>query len=143
MRKPLFAALLALPVLMLSGPSSATDNCDPIKAQIEAKMRAGGLSNFSLVTVELGTSRSGRVVGTCGMGSRQIVYLPSVALGDAASGVLSPASPAPRRAAARENPADKIPTECKDGSVVVGPDCDNPRAVRMSKAHIEKAASAP
>lgn len=139
MRQPLFTALFALPLSMLSGPSPAADNCDPIKAQIEARMRAGGLSNFTLVTVELSTARSGRVVGTCGMGSRQIVYLPGVALGDADGAITA----APRRAAARENPADKIPTECKDGSVVVGPDCDNPRAVRMSKAHIEKAASAP
>ena len=165
LRLPLRWPVLAL--LLFAGAVHA-DNCDPIKAQIDAKMRAGGLVNFTLVTVEAGTATTGRVVGTCGMGSRRIVYLAGVVMGDAASGALGPAQPQPTspspqsspspspartpvtaalppsaRASERDSPADKIPTECKDGSVVVGPDCGNPRAVRMSRVLIEKAASAP
>jgi hypothetical protein len=38
---------------------------------------------------------------------------------------------------------DRIPTECKDGSVVLGPDCDDPAAVRMSADEIARSVASP
>lgn len=118
----------------------ATDNCAPIRQQIEARFRAGGVQPV-LVVADAGSPPAGRVVGTCGNGRRQIVRLGQVPV--PATAQATPAtSPAPptERPAERE-PADKIPTECKDGSIVIGPNCDDPRAVRMTSA--ELAASLP
>ncbi len=103
--------LAALLLLLASGVSHA-DNCESIAAQIEARMRTGGLAP-NLVTLDKGATIGGRVVGSCASGSKQIVQLP----GSAASGL---------RPALRPVPADNILTECKDGRVVRGPDCSRP-----------------
>jgi hypothetical protein len=155
MRRPFTSSLLLLPLSLAAqvptsqpsalppppAPAAATpaDNCGPIRQQIEARFRAGGVQP-ALAVVAMG--ESGRVVGTCGGGRRQIVLLGQVPLaaGAAATPVAVERSPrtaerAPDRAPQRE-PADKIPTECKDGSIVIGPDCDDPRAVRMTSAEL-------
>lgn len=81
-------------------------------------------------------------MGSCANGTRRIVLL--AADRPAASPAKDPA-PADRpevAAAPEQAPAappaanDGIPTECKDGSIVIGPDCNNPRAVRMTSSEI-------
>lgn len=114
------------------------DNCGAIRLQIEARMRAGGIAQPALAVVEAGVARGMRVVGSCGNGRRQIVYLGNGGA-VANAGVERSAAQATEQAAARApatTPADNIPTECKDGSVVIGPDCDDPRAVRMTAAEL-------
>lgn len=112
-------ALMALMALM-AGPAKAQaqQTCESISAHIETRMRGGGLNNFRLQTVDAAASASGRVVGTCGQGSRKIVYI-AAADGTAAS---APATPARPRTATR---ADDKPvlTECKDGTMAVGATC--------------------
>jgi hypothetical protein len=122
----------------------AADNCEPIRQQIEARFRAGGVQPVLVVT-EAGATVAGRVVGTCGSGRRQIVRLGQAPLATAAasapaerrvdSGPVRSGDQAAERAPERQ-PADKIPTECKDGSIVIGPNCDDPRAVRMTSAEL-------
>lgn len=98
-------ALLAL--LTLAGPPArAAGNCDTIRAQVEAKVRASGVTNFTLQVVDAQAKVAGKVVGSCDLGSRKIVY-----------------SQGPAATASPDKPRDeRILTECRDGSVTYG-DC--------------------
>lgn len=97
---------LAGPAAALVMPAAQALTCDELQAQIEAKLRAGGLKQVTVQTVEAASSAPGRVVGTCDRGARKILYR----TGDAGS------APAPTRNA-------PILTECKDGSVSMGGTC--------------------
>lgn len=102
---------LALAALTLSiGSATAqTDNCEPLRAQIEAKIRAAGVTSLSVTVVDAAASAPGRVVGSCDRGARKILYLQT------------PGQPGARpRPAARD---EALLTECKDGTVKVGGDC--------------------
>lgn len=151
--------LLMLPLaLAAQGPAAVpapattlppADNCGPIRQQIEQRFRAGGVQP-ALAVVDAGLGAGGRIVGTCGNGRRQIVLLGQAAVGsggdrpaarrtdaeDRAENRADRPVEAPAERPAEREPADKIPTECKDGSIVIGPHCDDPRAVRMTSAEL-------
>lgn len=110
--KPL---LVALPLLCTMVDCRA-ESCEVLKGQIEAKIRAGGVSQFSLTIVDAAAPASGRTVGTCGLGKQRIVY--SVAANEQAAPAPTPGSAARVPARPRN---DVIITECKDGSS--RPDC--------------------
>lgn len=60
-------ALLAAPVL-------AQASCDAVKSSIDAKIKAKGVSNYTLEVVDTGKAADGgKVVGQC-EGSKEIVY---------------------------------------------------------------------
>ena len=103
-------ALFFLP-LSLACSASHADNCDAIQAQVEAKIRASGVAQFTLTAMDQAASASGRVVGSCANGSRKIVYLAG------AKGAAAPAA-VPRKPA-----GEPILTECADGTVQLGGDC--------------------
>lgn len=103
--------LVAAALLISMADSRADDNCAAIRAGIEAKIRAGGTTNFSLTTVASDTHAAGKVVGSCDRGAKKIVYLQAAASSASASATATPR--------ARE----RIVTECRDGSVSVGGDC--------------------
>ena len=88
--KPVLVALLG------AGMSSAclAETCEVLKDQIDAKIRAGGVSSFSLRIVDAAEPASGRTVGTCGMGQKKIVYT-----------VAAAGSAAPARASERQLPS--------------------------------------
>jgi hypothetical protein len=86
----------------LVGSAVQAQDCETIRAQIESKIRANGVSQFSLQVVEQGATVRGKVVGSCGKGSRKIVYM---------------------QLAAGARRAEPLLTECKDGTVSVGGDC--------------------
>lgn len=95
--------LVLLPGLL--APAQAI-TCDELRDQIDAKLRAGGLTRYSLLVVDAGASApAGRVLGSCDRGARRILQLP----GGGAT-----------RPAARD---DAILTECRDGSVKMGGSC--------------------
>ena len=136
---PLAMVAQAQAQAQIQAPVAAADNCESIRQQIEGRFRAGGVQPV-LVVIDAGSTTAGRIVGTCGSGRRQIVRLSQAPMATTAatampiernvdSGSSRPADQAVERA-----PADKIPTECKDGSIVIGPRCDDPRAVRMTSA---------
>lgn len=106
MRTPLLAATLAF-----AAASSHANNCDTIRAGIEARIRAGGVAAFTLQTVPADARVAGKVVGSCDLGTKKIVYL--------AQGAASGPATAPRA-------DERILTECKDGSVSLGGDCRKP-----------------
>jgi Protein of unknown function (DUF1161) len=107
-----------LAALLLAGGAQAASNCDSIRDQIDAKIRAGGVSRFTLTVVDAGATAAGRNVGSCERGSRKIMYVqegkPAAA---AAASAASAAKPAHRRG------PDGVLTECKDGRVSLGGDC--------------------
>jgi hypothetical protein len=101
--------LVTVAVLAASPASYVTNNCDAIRAEIEAKVRASGVTNFALSVAEANAKVPGKVVGSCALGTKKIVYNRSS----------SAAASEPKAKAAEES----IITECKDGSVIVGGDC--------------------
>ena len=104
------ALLLGLGLgLGLASGAAMANNCDSIAAGIDSRLRAGGLSHYTLLVVDVAASAAGRVVGSCDRGSKKIVQV-----GGAASAA----------AGARPPSRDSgIITECKDGRVITQGDC--------------------
>ena len=101
---------LATLASLLASHAAQAGNCEAIRAQIEAKVRASGVREFALTIVEADAKGvAGKVVGSCDLGSKKIVYSPSASSG------ASPSRPRPVE--------ERIVTECKDGSVSLGGDC--------------------
>lgn len=99
-------------LLLLSASSVAhAAGCDAIRAQIETKIRGSGVTSFALSVVEADAKASGKVVGTCELGTKKIVYTTSAT---------TTARPPSRQT------EERILTECKDGSVSMGGDCKKP-----------------
>src|SRR5689334_21576125 len=96
MRRPLLAALLCAATAGAAHAQAAS--CEALRTQIDAKVRASGASGYTLAIVAADAKVAGKVVGSCELGTKKIVY----AAGRA------PAS-APQEA--------PILTECKDGTV--------------------------
>jgi len=97
-------------VLALSFAASTAAHaiaCDDLKAEIDRKIRAGGIPTFTLTVADAADALPGRVVGTCDNGSRKILYVPA----PGATTASRPASPRPL-----------VLTECKPG--FAGRDCD-------------------
>jgi hypothetical protein len=88
---------------------SQADNCETLRQQIETKIASSGVTKFSVTVVAADAAAEGKVVGSCALGSKKIVYARSTA--EAASAV----APKPARKA--------VITECKDGSTPVGGSC--------------------
>lgn len=103
--------LVAVAAALLAGSAGAAGNCEALRAEIEAKISAAGVTRFSVRTLEADAAAGGKVVGSCDLGSKKIVYETQA----------DPASGAPSPAARSRNPS--ILTECRDGSVSVGGDC--------------------
>ena len=99
--------VLTVAALFLASSASLANNCAAIRSQIESKIEASGVTNFSLSVVEAGASTTGRVVGTCDLGTKKIVY--------AVSSASASSSGKPK--------SQPILTECKDGSVSLGGEC--------------------
>lgn len=100
-----------IPLTFLAAASaSASTSCDTLRADIEARIAAAGVTRFSVTTLDAETSANGQVVGTCELGTKKIVYSRD------GSAVTSGDGPPPRKSA-------PMLTECRDGSVSVGGDC--------------------
>lgn len=83
--------------------TAAGENCEVLRSQIESRIAAAGVTRFSVRTVDADAAvDTGRVVGTCGRGSRKIVYETQTGPAPASSAVL---------------------TECRDGSTPAGGVC--------------------
>ena len=100
-------------LLLGSVASYANNNCESIRSQIDARVRAAGVTDFVLSVVEADAKTPGKVVGSCDLGTKKIVYnQPS-----------SSASASASTRAKAKTAEEPILTECKDGSVTVGGDC--------------------
>jgi len=92
-----------------AGAAAAAEPCEALRAQIEAKIAAAGVTRFTVTTVDAGAVAAGQVVGSCELGSKKIVYQREPGSGAGAA----PARPR----------GEPILTECKNGTVSVGGDC--------------------
>ncbi len=107
---PKLKSILGLVWPALACTAAQADNCEQFRWQIEAKIRASGGASATVVVAALAASTPGRVVGSCGKGTRKLVYTQG--------GPVAAGSPAAMR-----HRDDNVLTECKDGSVSVGGDC--------------------
>ena len=107
--KPWFIPL----ALALASAAHGAENCEALRAQIESKIAASGVTRFSVTTVDANAQAGGQVVGSCDLGSKKIVYQRE----DAPAAGAAPARPSAGPA------GEEILTECKDGTVSVGGDC--------------------
>jgi hypothetical protein len=107
MRLPLRFLLAFIACAAATAAHAQAGNCDAIRAGIDAKIRASGASGYALIVVDADAKVEGKVIGSCELGTKKIVY---------ATGTAATPAPAP---APREAP---MLTECKDGTVTLG-DC--------------------
>lgn len=100
MRKSIVLLVAAAPAA-----ASAAVTCEGIRADVEAKIRAAGVTAFSVTIVDAAASAPGRIVGSCERGTRKLMYV--------------------QGATARRAPAKAPPmlTECRDGSVITSGNC--------------------
>ena len=118
----LFPRCWLLPLICLAGAAHA-DNCEPIRAKIEAQIRDAGVARFSVTVVPKDRPVAGEVVGSCGNGQQKIVYTRGVGADVPAIPAPPTAQPGPVssppqvRPVRRPTPETEILTECRDGSV--------------------------
>ncbi|HXZ53571.1 MAG TPA: DUF1161 domain-containing protein [Burkholderiales bacterium] len=63
-------ALLTLAVT----PALARKDCNELKSEIDAKIKANGVQTYTLEIVPKDQEADGKVVGTCDGGTKKIVY---------------------------------------------------------------------
>lgn len=70
------AAILAtLAAALVTAPAVAqSKSCEELKGEIEAKIRQNGVAEFTLTVVDKDAAEDGKVVGTCGGGTKKIIY---------------------------------------------------------------------
>jgi len=69
----ILTAFLAL-ALATSPAISQVKPCEELKGEIEAKIKANGVTDFTLTIVDKDAAEDGKVVGTCDGGTKKIVY---------------------------------------------------------------------
>jgi hypothetical protein len=106
-------------VLLLACTSASAATCESVRLQIESKIKAAGVSQFSVTAAEASASAPGKVVGTCDQGRMKIMY---VRLTPASSGS-KPEPEATKRSAVATRGTGAVITECKDGSVTTSGNC--------------------
>lgn len=101
------------------------NNCEPLRLQIEQKIAANGVREFSVTVVDVEADAAGQVVGSCGQGRQKIMYVrgSNVApLPDRESAPL-PSITSNSNSNSISNSESGILTECKDGTVSMGGQC--------------------
>ncbi len=61
-------------VLLLATPAFAMKPCDELKSEIDAKLKAKGVANYTLEIVANADVKDQTVVGSCEGGTKKIVY---------------------------------------------------------------------
>ena len=66
--------LTAIAALALTATPALAKDCEELKGEIDAKIRANGVTEFTLSIVDKDAPEDGKVVGTCGGGTKKILY---------------------------------------------------------------------
>ena len=117
MTKPV---LFALASLLAGSATAAATNCDALRDQIDARISAAGVLRYSVTVVDAGDSAAGRVVGSCDLGKKKIVYRQETG---ADAPVAAPPAAAPQATRGGPARAEPVLTECREGYVAVGGNC--------------------
>jgi hypothetical protein len=67
-------ALVLLATLAVTPAFAQPKDCDELKAEIDAKITANGVSTFTTTIVDKDAAEDGKVVGTCENSTKKIVY---------------------------------------------------------------------
>lgn len=102
---------IAISALLTALPSLAL-TCDELRAEVETKIRSSGVAQFTISVADTDAVVPGKVVGSCDMGSKKLLYT-QVQVTDGAN--LAADLPAKKN--------DVMLTECKDGFVSVAGNC--------------------
>lgn len=70
----LMPAGATLLVLTTGSALAQAKDCEELKAEIEAKIKANGVAAYTLAIVDKDAPDDGKVVGTCGGGTKKILY---------------------------------------------------------------------
>ncbi|MEO8039648.1 MAG: DUF1161 domain-containing protein [Betaproteobacteria bacterium] len=65
---------VAIAVALAATPAFARKSCDELKTEIEAKLKAKGVSGYTLEVVAPEDVGDRKVVGSCDGGTKKIVY---------------------------------------------------------------------
>jgi hypothetical protein len=74
MGKLIVAALMSFGMVVSGAAFAQSRDCDELKAEIEAKIKKNGVDKFTLEVIDADKQADGKVVGTCGGGTKKIVY---------------------------------------------------------------------
>jgi hypothetical protein len=118
------ACLLTTAATVLLPQPTLANNCDSIRAGIESRIRAAGVSEFALTVVDAGAAAPGQIVGRCAQGSKQIMYVRGGGTGAGIGAAASDAAAVQKKTAAlpRAKGGPDI-VECRDGSTPVNGRC--------------------
>ena len=63
------------PLIVAAIPTAAlARDCNEVKAEIDAKIKAKGVMNYVLQIVDGSDAKEGKIVGNCDIGAKSIVY---------------------------------------------------------------------
>jgi hypothetical protein len=74
MKSPIFKIALFAVAFGLAASATAKTTCEELTTQIEAKIKAKGVKDFTLTTVDKDEKSDLKVVGTCDGGAKKILY---------------------------------------------------------------------
>ena len=106
---------VALAAACCAAPSfAAGKDCEQLRSEVVHRYESGGIASPDIQLLPSSAAASGKVVGTCALGTKKLVYAGAKGAPSSAS---SPASARPPGAGA------PVLTECKDGTVSMGGSC--------------------
>ena len=69
------ALIAVVALLLVAAPAMAQrKDCEELKTEIEAKIKANGVKEFTLEIVAAEDKKEGNVVGSCDGGTKKILY---------------------------------------------------------------------
>ena len=74
MKSVIMMTAIAISACALANPAWAKTSCEEVTAQIETKIKAKGVKDFTLTVIAKDEKTDLRVVGTCDGGAKKIVY---------------------------------------------------------------------
>lgn len=63
-----------LAFVLAASASAEIKSCDSLKAEIDAKLQAKGVTNYVLEVVEASAIKDEKVIGSCDGGTKKITY---------------------------------------------------------------------
>jgi len=66
--------MVAAVMLMMATPALAMKPCEELKSEIDAKLQAKGVKNYSLEIVPNDKVKDEKIVGSCDGGTKKIIY---------------------------------------------------------------------
>jgi hypothetical protein len=106
---------VALAAACCTAPSfAAGKDCEQLRSEVVRRYEAGGIASPEIQLLPSSAATSGKVVGSCELGTKKLVYAGAKGVSAPASSLVS-AKPPDARA--------PVLTECKDGTVSMGGSC--------------------